>query len=82
MSAKLKKEAALVIGLLVSILQALLALIGAGGLDDGFQFNPDGYLILAPILGALGIRSQVWSQDSVDALAPREVQERVKRDRR
>lgn len=77
----MKKEAALIIGAVVAGLNALLALLGAGGLDDGFQFNPDGIFILAPILGALGIRSQVWSQDAADHLAPRDVQKRVLRRR-
>jgi hypothetical protein len=78
----LKFEPALIIGAAIAGLNALLTLLGAGGLDDGFQFNPDGYLILTPVLGALGIKFSVWSQASVDGLVPRSTQEQALRDRK
>ena len=70
------KEAALIIGAVVAGLNALAALIGLGGLDDGFQWA-DAVFIGTPIVGALGIRASVWSQQAVDLLAPRTSQDRV-----
>lgn len=55
----MSKEPALILGVLAAIVNALLTLSGSGGLDDGFQWNPDGYLILVPVLAALGIRQSV-----------------------
>jgi hypothetical protein len=61
----LRREPALLIGLGLALLQGLYALIGGGTLDDGFQLNPDGLLVLAPIIAALGIRQGVFSPATV-----------------
>ena len=64
LSSALKKEPALIIG---AIAAAAIALIG--GLEDGFTFNPDGWEAIAAFLGALGIRSLVFSPASAEKLA-------------
>jgi hypothetical protein len=64
----MQKEAALIIGAIIAGLSALLTLLGAGGFDDGLQLEDVG-VILLPILGALGIRSQVFSENTVDQIA-------------
>lgn len=70
------KEPALIIGVALAIVNGLLAVLGAGGFDDGFQWA-DLVPIIGPVLAALGIRQSVFSQRTVDALAPRSVQRRV-----
>lgn len=65
----MNKEAALIIGVVVAVLNAILTIAGTGNFDDGLQWE-DLVPIIAPVLGALGIREAVWSQDSVDKLAP------------
>lgn len=66
----LRKYPALIVGAILAGIQAYISIKGAGSLDDGFQFNPDGYMILTPVLGALGIHTQVFSQHTVDVLEP------------
>lgn len=72
----LGKEPAVVIGGLVAAVSAAVVLISGHGLDDGLQLD-EATAIAAPLLAAFGIRFKVWAQDTVDRLAPREVQARV-----
>jgi hypothetical protein len=76
------REAPLIWGAILAGVSAYITLKGAGGLDDGFQLDPDGIFIAGPILAALGIRYKTWSQDSVDVLVPRANQEAYKADKR
>lgn len=60
----LAKEAALIIGVVIAVLNGLATIIGLGAFDDGFQ-AADLIPILIPIAGALGIRQQVFSKETV-----------------
>lgn len=66
----LQRYPALIIGAVVVIVNAIITLGGAGSLDDGFQWNPDGYAILVPLLGFVGLHTQVFSQRVVDEIEP------------
>lgn len=81
MSSAFKREAVLIGGIAIAVINAFITVLGAGGFDDGIQLA-DLVPIVGPILAALGIRTQVWSQVSADELAPTEIQERVKARRR
>lgn len=72
----MSREAALIIGVVVAIANAIVTLAGLGNFDDGLQWE-DLILILGPTLGALGIRTQVWAQSTVDLLASRASQSKV-----
>jgi len=79
----MKKEPSLITGALLALLAGLTTLLGAGGLEDGFQVNPDLWIILGPVAAALGIRfnPNVWSQETVDLAAKKEDQRRALRHR-
>lgn len=59
-----QKEPSLIVGLIMAAATAALTLLGAGELEDGLQW-PDVVAILIPILGALGIRAEVYSPATV-----------------
>ena len=72
----MSKEAAVVVGILVTIVNAVVLLAGLGGFDDGFQWE-DLAAILTPLLGSAIVRQYVWSQDTVDQLASRDAQNKT-----
>lgn len=71
------KEPAVVIGIivgaLIALLQGVLGLADAGGLDDGLSLNEAGTIVM-PVIAGLLIRFKVFSQQTVDLLAPRAAQ--------
>lgn len=78
----LRTEPVLIGGIVLALINGLLALLGGGGLDDGFQWSTDVPIILGPVLIALGIRQATYSQATVDQMVPRSTQKRVLRQRR
>ena len=60
----LSSEAALIIGVAVAALNAVVTVAGLGAFDDGLQWA-DLLPILIPVLGALGIRQEVYSKRTV-----------------
>ena len=63
----MSKEAALIIGGVVALLNAIVTVAGLGSFDDGLQWE-DLVAIALPVLGALGIRQQVFSKETVDQI--------------
>jgi hypothetical protein len=63
----LKKEPALIVGAVVAGITSIIA----GVEDGGWQWNPDGWIVLSQIATALGIRQLVFSPHSVDKLRVR-----------
>lgn len=63
----MSKEAALIIGAVVAVLNGIVTVAGLGAFDDGLQWA-DLVPILAPLLGALGIREEVYSKATVQRL--------------
>jgi hypothetical protein len=72
----LGREPALILGALAAAVVAALQLASGGGFSDGLSIEEVGQ-IATPIAMAFGIRFKVWSQASVDRVAPRDVQRRV-----
>ena len=64
----IQNEAAVIIGVIIAALTALVEVIGAGGFEDGFQ-AADLIPVGLVILGALGIRTQVFSATSAKEIA-------------
>lgn len=77
----MNREPVLIGGILLALVNGVLALVGAGGLDDGFQLV-DLVVVGGPVAVALGIRQKTWSQLSVDLVGPRDVQRSAVRRRK
>ena len=72
-----QSEPLTVLALIAALATGALTLLGAGGLDDGFQFNPDAYVIGTPVLLLLAGRQLTFSQKTVDLMVPRDQQARA-----
>jgi hypothetical protein len=57
-----KREPALIIGAVVAVITSIIA----GVNDGGWQWDPDGWIVLSQLATALGIRQVVFSPHSVD----------------
>jgi hypothetical protein len=77
----LGKEPALILGALAAVAIAALQLASGGGFSDGLSIEEAGQ-ILAPLAAVFGIRATVFSQSTVDELAPRDKQIQVVKRRR
>jgi hypothetical protein len=67
-----------ILALIIAVAQAALGIADAGGFENGVQ-TPEWLVIVAPLVTAIVARlnPNVWSQATVDALAPREAQAKV-----
>jgi hypothetical protein len=72
-----------ILALVIAVAQAALGIADAGGFEDGVQ-TPEWLVIFAPLVTAIVARlnPNVWSQASVDLVAPREAQRQVLERRR
>jgi len=61
---KFGEEAALIVGAIVTVVNAIVTVAGVGGFDDGLQWE-DLIAILTPLIGAGLIRQEVYSQKTV-----------------
>lgn len=77
----LQKNPALILTFLLALATAIATVSGMGEFNDGIQATDVG-LILTQLAVGLGIKSQVFSQETVDRLAPRSEQRRVTGQRR
>jgi predicted pyridoxine 5'-phosphate oxidase superfamily flavin-nucleotide-binding protein len=59
-----KKEPALIIGVVVAVITSIIA----GVNDGGWQWDPDGWVVLSQLATALGIRQVVFSPASAEKL--------------
>lgn len=58
----LKREPAAIIGVVVAVITSIIAAAG----DGGWQWDPDGWVVLSQLATALGIRQIVFSPHSVE----------------
>lgn len=59
-----KREPAAIIGVVVAVITSIIAAAG----DGGWQWDPDGWVVLSQLATALGIRQVVFSPHTAEKL--------------